>query len=42
VPDADVQRARNYLEERRAESLLRLFDAAPRSNDSDDSPTSTP
>jgi hypothetical protein len=38
--DADVQRARKYLDERRAAALLRLFDAARRSNDSDDSPVS--
>jgi tetratricopeptide (TPR) repeat protein len=40
--DADVQRARNYLQDRRADSLLRLLDGAPGSNDSDDSPVPTP
>jgi len=42
LPDADVQRAHSYLEERRADSLLRLFDAAPQSNDGDESPVPTP
>jgi class 3 adenylate cyclase/tetratricopeptide (TPR) repeat protein len=40
--DADVRRARNYLQERRADSLLRLLDRAPESSDSDVSPVSTP
>jgi hypothetical protein len=35
-PEADVQRARVYLEERRADSLLRLFDAASGSHDRGD------
>jgi hypothetical protein len=42
VPDDDLQRARNYLQERRADSLLRLFDATRRSNDGDDSPGEMP
>jgi hypothetical protein len=43
VFDADLQRARNYLQERRADSLLRLLDGDPGSTDSaDDSPVSTP
>jgi tetratricopeptide (TPR) repeat protein len=40
--DADVQRARNYLQARRAHSLLGLLDRAPGSNDSVNSPVSTP
>lgn len=42
APDADVQRVRNYLQGRRADSLLRLLDGAPGSTDSDNSPVSTP
>jgi tetratricopeptide (TPR) repeat protein len=42
VPNDDVQRARHYLEERHADSLLGLFDGAPQSNDRDDSPVSPP
>ncbi len=42
VPDADVQRARACLEERRAEALLHLYDAAATSNASDHPPLPTP
>jgi class 3 adenylate cyclase/tetratricopeptide (TPR) repeat protein len=42
VLEADVQRARNYLHEQGADSLLRLLDGGPGSTYSDVSPVSTP